>query len=92
MYASTCSTSWQPFLVSVSPAVSALLSATALWVASRARSTSKVAQQTSRVALGLSPGVSPTSSVSLSPDIVEVLRRRSSTTSGPDDTSTSRGD
>jgi len=44
----TSPTSWTPFLESVSPAVAALLSAIALWVASRARSTSQVAQSTSQ--------------------------------------------
>jgi Flp pilus assembly protein TadB len=39
--------SWGPFLVSVSPAVAALLSAIALWVASRARTTSKDVQSIS---------------------------------------------
>lgn len=37
--------SWSSFLVGVSPAVSALLSAIALWVASRARSTYKDEQR-----------------------------------------------
>jgi hypothetical protein len=45
-----CSASWQPFLLSLSPAVCALLSAIALWVASRARTTSVAAQQTSQAA------------------------------------------
>lgn len=43
----TPSVFWQQFLIYVSPAVSALLSAIALWVASRARGTSKAAQSTS---------------------------------------------
>lgn len=38
--------SWGPFLVSVSPAVAALLSAIALWVASRTRSTSEDVRST----------------------------------------------
>lgn len=50
----TCSTSWQPFLVSLSPAVCALLSAIALWVAARARIISKDAQQTSQATVALS--------------------------------------
>jgi hypothetical protein len=41
-----CGLSWQLFLDSASPAVVALLSATALWVASRTRSTSKGALST----------------------------------------------
>ena len=45
---------WQPILVSLLPPVSALLSATALWVASRARITSRDAQETSRGAVALS--------------------------------------
>jgi NO-binding membrane sensor protein with MHYT domain len=42
----TSCTSWEQFLVYVSPAVAALLSAIALWVASRAHSTSKDVRQT----------------------------------------------
>ncbi len=38
---------WQAILTSVLPAVGALLSATALWVASRARTTSRDARSTS---------------------------------------------
>lgn len=38
---------WSPFLVYVQPAVAALLSAIALWVASRARGTSEAARATS---------------------------------------------
>ena len=56
---STCSESWQPFLLSLSPAVCALLSAIALWVASQARSTSRDAQQTSQGAVTLSLLASP---------------------------------
>lgn len=55
----TCSTSWQPFLVSLSPALGALLSAIALWVASQARSTSRDALQTSQAATSLSLLASP---------------------------------
>ena len=55
----TCSASWSAFLVSLSPAVCALLSATALWVASRARSTSSDALQTSQAATSLSLLASP---------------------------------
>lgn len=46
----TPSAYWQPILVYVLPPVGALLSATALWVASKARSTSLDVQSTSRVA------------------------------------------
>jgi hypothetical protein len=46
--------SWPDVLVSLSPALSGLLSATALLVASRARTTSKDAQQTSQAALSIS--------------------------------------
>jgi hypothetical protein len=51
---STCSASYAAFLISLSPAVCALVSATALWVAARARSISKDAQQTSQAATTLS--------------------------------------
>lgn len=51
---STCGDSWQPFLLSLSPAVCALLSAIALWVASRAQRTSGAALQTSQGAVTLS--------------------------------------
>lgn len=47
----TPSAFWQQFLVYVSPAVAALLSATALLVASRARGTSRDAQLTSEGAV-----------------------------------------
>lgn len=50
----TCSTSWQPLVDSLSLPAGAVLSAIALWVASRARSTSKDAQQTSQGAMTLS--------------------------------------
>lgn len=53
----------QPFLVYVLPAVGALLSAIAAWVASRARSTSAVALSTSQAAATAS-GL-----VSLSPEV-----------------------
>lgn len=62
----TCSTSWQPFLVSLSPAAAALLSATALYVAARARSISRGAQETSlearlhsQLAIGSQLGTEP---------------------------------
>jgi hypothetical protein len=54
----TPSGSWGVVLVSLSPAVAALVSATALWVASRARGTSRVAQLTSEVAVQRSGQVS----------------------------------
>ena len=47
MLSCTSPDSWLQFLGSLSPAVAALLSATALWVAARARSTSEAAQSTS---------------------------------------------
>lgn len=45
---------WQPILTYVLPPAGALLSATALWVASKARSTSEDARQTSQGAVALS--------------------------------------
>lgn len=75
---STSCTSWPTFLLSLSPALGAVLSATALLVASLARSTSKDAQSTSQQALAYSAPPSPGSSVVLSPDLVEVLRKHSS--------------
>lgn len=51
---STCADFWQSIPPSLLQAVSALLSATALWVGSRARTTSRDAQQTSQAALSLS--------------------------------------
>lgn len=51
---STCSDFWLSIPPSLLQAVTALLSATALWVASRARGTSKDAQQTSQAAVSLS--------------------------------------
>jgi hypothetical protein len=64
----TQSDSFALFLGYVSPAVAALLSATALWVASRARSTSAAAQETSQAVATLS-GLVP-----LSPVVRESLR------------------
>jgi len=46
MHPSTCPDSFASFLIGVSPAVSALVSAIALWVASKARSTYKDEQRT----------------------------------------------
>lgn len=51
---STCSASFVSFLISLSPALGGLLSAIALWVASRARTTSEDARQTSQAAMTLS--------------------------------------
>lgn len=45
---------WGPILASLLPPVAALLSAIALWVASRARSTSADARETSQAAVNLS--------------------------------------
>lgn len=50
----TCATSYGTFLVSLSPAVCALLSATALWVGAHARRISKDALQTSQAVVSLS--------------------------------------
>lgn len=50
----TCATPWEPFLLSLSPAVHVVLSAIALWVASRARGTSKDALLTSEAVKTLS--------------------------------------
>lgn len=70
--------SWLSFLLSLSPALSALLSAIGLWVASRARTTSRVAQQTSEAALKYSAPPSPTASVVVPPEVLTALARRSS--------------
>lgn len=51
---STCNDFWQAIPPSLLQAVVALLSATSLWVASRARGISKDAQQTSQAAVSLS--------------------------------------
>lgn len=58
---------WQPVLTYVLPPVGALLSAIALWVGSRARSTSEAALSTSREAVRRS------GQVSLSPDTLASL-------------------
>lgn len=50
----TPSAYWLPILTYVLPPVGALLSATALWVASQARTTSVDAQSTSQAAVSLS--------------------------------------
>jgi hypothetical protein len=60
MLQDTSCASWLSVLESLSPAVAALLSATALWVASRARSTSRDAQSISsdlETALSTPPGM-----------------------------------
>lgn len=88
----TSCTSYASFLLSVSPQVAALLSAIALWVASRARSTSKDAQRTSQAALRTSTPPASTASVVLHPDVLAALQKHSSTTQAADYTSTSRGD
>lgn len=54
MLLSTCSAYWGSILTSLLPPVAALLSATALWVASKARSISTDAQSTSQAAVSLS--------------------------------------
>ncbi len=79
-------------LVSLSPALSGLLSAIALWVASRARTTSRDAQQTSQANLTLSllPSDSPREHVW--DDAARGRKRRSSTTAAEGDTYTSPGE
>lgn len=84
----TPSAFWQQFLTSVSPAVVALLSATALWVASRARGTSSAAQSTSEEAALLSRLAIATAEHNESQR--GALDRRRSSTKGI--ISTSRGD
>lgn len=54
----TPSDSWLLILTSLSPALAALLSATALWVAARARTTSRDAQSISQ-AVGHRSGLLP---------------------------------
>lgn len=80
--ANTSCTSWSAFLLSVSPAVGALLSATALWVASQARTTSKVAQQTSQALLEYSKPPAPTASVVVPPEVLTALASASSKVKG----------
>lgn len=84
----TCSQSWPAVLVSLSPAVSGLLSATALWVASRAHSTSRDAQQTSQAAVSLSLLDSDSQRDSAQLGRHEAPPKPSSTTQAADDTST----
>jgi hypothetical protein len=89
---STCDDSWQPFLVSLSPAAAALLSAIALWVASQARTTSRDAQQTSQATASLSLLDAEPPWISALVDAVRDPKRSWSTTAGPASTSTSPGD
>lgn len=74
----TSCASWSTFLVSISPALTALLSAIALWVASRARTTSVDAQRTSQAALATFNAQQPSSSVIVSDRVVQALRNSSS--------------
>lgn len=92
MLESTSCTSWPDFLLSLSPALSALLSGIGLWVGSRARSTSKAALQTSQAALTYSAARAPTASVVVPPEVLAALQKHSSTTQGPGFTSTSHGE
>ena len=85
----TPSAYWPLILNSLLPPAAALLSATALWVASRARSTSTDAQETSQAAVALSllqsePPV-PNGYPSDAPD------RRKSSTKGTTSTSPGEG-
>lgn len=75
-------TSLADFLVSLSPALSALLSAIALWVASQARSTSKGAQQTSQAALRTSQLRPPSAHVVVDQELLTALRSASSKAKG----------
>src|SRR4051794_23662509 len=92
--------SYSDFLLSLSPALSALLSGIGLWVASRARTTSKAAQQTSQEALRLSQPPHVGSSVIVSDRVVQALRSASlrdaehswSAGAAQEPTSTLRGD
>jgi hypothetical protein len=70
------------FLISLSPALSALLSAIALWVGSRARITSRAAQQTSQAALKISHERAHSSSVIVSDRVVQALKNASSKEQG----------
>lgn len=85
---STCSVSWLPYLDYVLPPVGALLSATALWVAARARSISKDAQSTSSAAVTLSLLPSEPYASSESPPLAPDPRKSSTRAT----TSTSPGD
>lgn len=66
--------SYNDFLLSLSPALGAVLSAIALWVASRARSTSVAAQQTSQAALTTSQQRQSSHSVIVSDAVVRALK------------------
>lgn len=78
MPAATSCASWPDFLVSLSPALTALLSATALLVASRARTTSATAQRTSQAALETYKALHASSSVIVSDEVAQALRSASS--------------
>lgn len=84
--------SWSEFLVYISPPLAALLSATALWVGSQARSTFGVERPTSQDTLRPSREPStwpePSGWETAAPD----LRRSSGMTPDPGGTSTSPGD
>lgn len=84
----TCSTSWQPLVDSLSLPAGAVLSAIALWVASRAHITSKDAQQTSQGAMTLSLLASPTAADMAHHGRHEAPERPSSTTADQGFTST----
>lgn len=88
----TCGTSWQPFLVSLSPAACALLSATALWVARRAAGTSRDAQLTSLETQLLSQLAIGSQLAMGDPGAHQAQPKHSSTTAGPESTYTSPGD
>lgn len=87
----TACTSFSDFLFSISLPLGALLSAIATLVAARARSTSKVALQTSQAALDYSKPPSPSASVVVPPEVLTALAKRSSTTAAQGHTSTSPG-
>lgn len=74
--------SYAGFLLSLSPALAGVLSAIALWVASRARTTSSDAQRTSQVALKYSQPQPPSHSVLVSDEVVRALRSASSKDKG----------
>lgn len=83
---------WQQSLVYVLPPVGALLSATALWVASRARDTSRVAHATSSAALLTSGAGNNMPRRNVWPQGVRDLKRYSSTTPEPGPISMWRGE
>jgi hypothetical protein len=77
-----CASSYD-FLVSISPALSAVLSGIGLWVASQARTTSKVAQRTSQALAKTYATPSPGHSVIVSDEVVQALRKPSSRAQDP---------